>query len=234
MGAKFGFDGTWFGWQPLLEGEGTGGGGAGGAGGDNGGKKDDDPNAGGKKGEEPKKVEMTQDELDKLISDRLKRAEKGWKEAAEAERKKADMTEAERLKAEKEAAEKVAKEAGSAAAQRVIRAEAKVVAIAAGVDPKKVDYVLRLADLSAVEVDDKTGEPDAKAIQTAINAVLKDLPELKGTGGAGKGGADFTGGGGGQENPWAKDTFNLTKQGEILRTNPALAEQLQKQAGIKK
>lgn len=28
------------------------------------------------------------------------------------------------------------------------------------------------------------------------------------------------------ENPWSKDTFNLTKQGELLKSNPALAAQL--------
>lgn len=33
-------------------------------------------------------------------------------------------------------------------------------------------------------------------------------------------------------NPWAKESRNLTKQAEISRTNPALAAQLKKQAGI--
>lgn len=32
-------------------------------------------------------------------------------------------------------------------------------------------------------------------------------------------------------NPWKKETFNLTKQGELLRTNPALAAKLKAEAG---
>lgn len=34
-------------------------------------------------------------------------------------------------------------------------------------------------------------------------------------------------------NPWAKDTFNLTKQGEIYKNNPAQAKELMEAAGIK-
>lgn len=34
-------------------------------------------------------------------------------------------------------------------------------------------------------------------------------------------------------NPWKKETFNLTMQGQILRDNPELAKQLQESAGIK-
>lgn len=35
------------------------------------------------------------------------------------------------------------------------------------------------------------------------------------------------------DNPWAKDTFNLTKQGEIYKNNPAQAKELMATAGIK-
>lgn len=35
------------------------------------------------------------------------------------------------------------------------------------------------------------------------------------------------------DNPWAKDTFNLTKQGEIYKNNPAQAKELMAAAGIK-
>jgi hypothetical protein len=48
-----------------------------------------------------------------------------------------------------------------------------------------------------------------------------------GTGAQNQGG----GGGGGLKNPWAKDTFNLTEQGTILKSDPALAKRLKAAAG---
>lgn len=36
-----------------------------------------------------------------------------------------------------------------------------------------------------------------------------------------------------QENPWKKDAFNLTKQGEILRKDPDSAARLKAEAGVK-
>lgn len=35
----------------------------------------------------------------------------------------------------------------------------------------------------------------------------------------------------GEVNPWKKETFNLTKQGEIIMSNPSLAEQMKRAAG---
>jgi hypothetical protein len=47
------------------------------------------------------------------------------------------------------------------------------------------------------------------------------------------GGANPPGqGGGGRPNPWAKDTFNLTEQMKLLRSDPALAAAMKQQAGI--
>lgn len=48
------------------------------------------------------------------------------------------------------------------------------------------------------------------------------------------GGASNAGGGasGGQTNPWKKDSFNLTQQGKIAQTNPALAKRLMQEAGL--
>lgn len=48
-------------------------------------------------------------------------------------------------------------------------------------------------------------------------------------GGAGGGGG---GGGGGTVNPWKKETFNLTKQGEIYEADPARAKALAAEAGV--
>lgn len=52
---------------------------------------------------------------------------------------------------------------------------------------------------------------------------------------AGNAGGGATGGktgAGGQANPWAKDTFNLTKQGELITQNPALATAMAAEHGV--
>lgn len=38
---------------------------------------------------------------------------------------------------------------------------------------------------------------------------------------------------GGMQNPWKKETFNLTMQAKILKENPALAQRLMAEAGVK-
>jgi len=120
---------------------------------------------------------ITQEELDRIIQQRLQRERKKWEQQIEEERRKAAMTEAERLKAEKEEAERKAQEAQAAAHRRIIQAEAKAQALALGVRPERIEYALRLADLSEVDVGDD-GEPDVAAIKAALEKVLNDLPEL--------------------------------------------------------
>jgi hypothetical protein len=137
---------------------------------------------------------FTQAELDAIIAKRLARERKQWEQQLEEEKKKAAMTEAERLKAEKEEAEKRAQAAQQTANQRLITAEAKIVAAELGVKPNRINHLLKLADLSGVEVDDK-GNIDSKAIKTALETILADFPELKGTGGGSVGGSGNPGGG---------------------------------------
>lgn len=215
---------------------------------DEGGGGDTDPNAGGDTGGgtgdgDPGKAgdggsdagkgggkTFTQDELDAILTKRLARERKAWEQQIEEERKKQQMSVEERLKAEKEEAEKRAQAAQEAANQRLIHAEARVQAVTLGIKPERITYALKLADLSGVEVDEQ-GNPDAAAIKAALETVLKDLPELKGTVAPGKSGSEFQGGGGGVDrNPWSKEHFNLTEQGRIMRENPQLAAQLKREA----
>lgn len=76
----------------------------------------------------------------------------------------------------------------------VLNSEARLKAIASGVKPERVEYALRIADLSGIEVKD--GVADVAAIQTAIDKILTDMPELKGTTAPSSGGSDFNRGGG--------------------------------------
>lgn len=140
-------------------------------------------------------LQMTQEELDALIEKRIKRERKKFEKEKEREREKQKMTDEEKAETDRKEAERQAEEKVEAANQRIINSEAKAVALEAGIDPNKLKYALKLADLEGVEVDDD-GEVDTKAIQASINSVLKDMPELK-KGGSPKGGGDFGGGNGG-------------------------------------
>jgi hypothetical protein len=79
------------------------------------------------------------------------------------------------------------------------KADAKLQAAALGIKPERVDYALKLANIDAVEVKD--GVVDNAAIKAALEAVLKDLPELKGVAVPPAGGGDFGGGSGGGDKP---------------------------------
>lgn len=173
----------WYSYLPMLDAD-AGNGGSGDAG------QGNDSNSGGdssqagdgdgvRGGDKPSGKTFTQDELDKIIAKRIARERKDWDAKVEEEKRKAAMTEAERLKAEKDEAEKAASERVSAANKRVIRAEASVQAAQLGIKPERIKHALKLADLSAIEVGDD-GEPDGKAIKSALEAVLKEMPELKG------------------------------------------------------
>lgn len=134
---------------------------------------DKDPNAGDDGGKT-----FTQDELDAIIDKRLKRERKKWQDTVEEEKRKAQMTEQERLKAEKEDAEKRARDAEARFNERLIKAEAKAVAAELGIKAERVNYLLKLADLDGIEVDD--GEVDAGVIKASIQKVVTDMPELLG------------------------------------------------------
>ena len=148
----------------------------------------------GSKGNDGQK--LSQSEVDKAIEKRLTRARKQWEKEQEEKAAKDKMTAEERLKAEKEEAERKAVEREKAANSRAIKAEAKSLAASLGVKPERIDYAVRLADLSGVDVDDD-GEPDTREIKLALEAVLKDLPELKGDGKVTVGSPSNPGGGSG-------------------------------------
>lgn len=140
---------------------------------------------------------LTQEQFDKTLTKRLAQERRAWEADAEEKRKKAEMTEAERLKAEKDEADRKATAATDAANARIVKTEARAALADAGVKAERRDYALRMLELSSVTVDD-AGNPDAKALKAAVEALLKDIPELKGAGTAAAG-AEFPAGG--QPNP---------------------------------
>lgn len=99
-------------------------------------------------------------------------------------------------------------------------------------NPKLVKALLDNTKLQLVETGDQV---QVVGLTEQLAAIQKDNDYLFGP-------ADQTVGGPGPNgpnqphtgpNPWAKETLNLTKQAELLKSNPAQAEQLKAAAGVK-
>lgn len=78
-------------------------------------------------------------------------------------------------------------------AEAKLQQAATSAALEIGVDPKRMNYVIKLADLSKVAKED--GTIDADAVKSALNQVLKDVPELMGASNNTDGNAGFHVGG---------------------------------------
>ena len=96
-------------------------------------------------------------------------------------------------------------------------------------DARNVKAVVALLDASKISLD---GE-NLLGFDEQVAALKKSDPflfgiDLKGRTPEGTGKPPQT-----QENPWKKETFNLTKQGELLRKDPDSAARLKAEAGVK-
>lgn len=124
------------------------------------------------------KVEMTQAELDAMIEKRVAKARKAAEDEARTKADRDKLDEAERLKAEKADAEAATAAAKKEALEVRVETAATKSALAAKVDPTKVDRFLRLADLADLDSLTDDGKPDGKAIDKVIAATLKEWPEF--------------------------------------------------------
>jgi len=96
-------------------------------------------------------------------------------------------------------------------------------------DARNIKAVIALLDKSKISLD---GE-NLLGFDAQIAALKESDPylfgvELKGRTPEGTGKSQQA-----QENPWKKETWNLTKQGEITKTDPDLAAKLRAQAGVR-
>ena len=119
---------------------------------------------------------FTQDELDAIVKDRVKRERKSWEQKIKEEKEKAAMSEAERLKAEKEEAEKNATAAIERANQRLIRSE--VIAQAAKLNIVDPDAALALMNKEDVKVED---DDTVTGVKKSLEALIKAKPYLVST-----------------------------------------------------
>lgn len=140
---------------------------------------------------------FTQEELDRVVAERIarerKKAEKfadyddlktklATLEQAETERQTAEMTATERLEAEKAEAVKKAQESEergnariSAANQRLVKAEFRAIARELNVRADALDDALALANLTTIDVDD---EGNVSGVKDVVEALLTNKPYL--------------------------------------------------------
>jgi hypothetical protein len=122
---------------------------------------------------------------------------------------------------------------------RTIHDTVRAAATKLRVIPEALPDVLMLAermleieeDGKSVRTKDQVGVTPGVAPEVWLIDMQKTRPHWwppsQGTGAqGGSGGGGFTG-----DNPFARDTWNLTKQGQIITQDPKKAEQLMKQAG---
>jgi hypothetical protein len=165
--------------------------------------------------QDPGKTAFTPDQqaqIDELVAERVKRAEKSARQAAlkeaETERQRAEMDELERVKAEKEESDRRAEEAQADRDRVLIDAEAKFAVLAAGVSPERLTRALRLLDLDGIQVED--GRIDTASVRRAVQTLKTEIPELFAVPGPARSGGDFTVAGEGKRSFTAAEVKAMT------------------------
>ena len=175
-----------------------------------------------------------QDDIDKIIEKAVDRATNKLGNENKALREKLEKLKKTKLSAE-EIAEEERREKETALAEREAAVKAAENRMFALKQIKKIG--LDSGDETAIQIVDLVMGEDEDAISENVSALKKLVDSLvavevdkafKSTGrvpGKGKSG-------GTQNNPFSKDTYNLTEQMRLLQENPELAEQLKMEAGV--
>lgn len=175
-----------------------------------------------------------QDDIDKLIEKAVDRATNKLGNENKALREKLEKLKKTKLSAE-EIAEEERREKETALAEREAAVKAAENRMFALKQIKKIG--LDSGDETAIQIVDLVMGEGEDAISENVSALKKLVDSLvavevdkafKSTGrvpGKGKSG-------GTQNNPFSKDTYNLTEQMRLLQENPELAEQLKMEAGV--
>lgn len=175
-----------------------------------------------------------QDDIDKLIEKAVDRATNKLGNENKALREKLEKLKKTKLSAE-EIAEEERREKETALAEREAAVKAAENRMFALKQIKKIG--LDSGDETAIQIVDLVMGEDEDAISENVSALKKLVDSLvavevdkafKSTGrvpGKGKSG-------GTQNNPFSKDTYNLTEQMRLLQENPELAKQLKMEAGV--
>ena len=176
------------------------------------------PGDGGQSNQENKQPEktFTQAELEAVLADRLKREKEKYKDfdvykkAAEEyqKQKETQMSEQEKLQAKLADAERQLLEKEREAAEA--RTESLKLKLLDDLGLPKT-WVTRIFGTTEAEI-----RSDAEELKKLLGTVGKTVGS----------GTNPPGSDGGEINPWKRETFNLTKQAQIFKDNPALAQRL--------
>jgi hypothetical protein len=139
---------------------------------------------------------------------------------ADKEKREKEKTDLQREKEAKEKAEKEKTEAISKANTRIARTEFKIAAQAAGVPADRLEAAVKLADLSELVPDEKTGEIPADKVKSIVEATLQANPFLKATATPPNVGGGGSNPGGGNSNP-SMDELGKLSMDEYIRIRNA-------------
>ncbi|MFJ8815434.1 hypothetical protein [Amycolatopsis thermoflava] len=177
---------------------------------------------------------FTQADLDRIISDRLSKAEKSWTDKQAEQNKK--IAQALGLAPDEEVdpakALEQAQTTATAAQERADRAEAKALALAAKVKPERVDAFVRLCEISGAlkGVDRSDEKAVAAAIKGAVEKGVEEYPEFKGGTLPNASGGDRSGG---QQQTVTLEQFkamDVDERTKLYRENEGLYKQLAAEA----
>lgn len=179
---------------------------------------EDDEDTSEKKSKKLEKT-FTQEELDAAIERRLNR-----------ERKKAEKAKAQQEEDKKKSPEEKNDDRYSKMEKELQSMQAKMICLEHGVEKSNIKDVVALAN---TYVDDETD------FEEALETVLKKYPHFakqqEEEEDETKKKQSYKPKKGGKEkplNPWAKETYNLTKQGELIKEDPTAAKELAASAGV--
>jgi hypothetical protein len=167
---------------------------------------------------------FTQADVDRIINERLQRAEQSWqtkqddfnKKLAELLGGKPDETDPAKLLQQQQAATKAAQDTA-------IEAVAQALALKAGIKEDRVDMFVAIAKQAGMFSNvDLT--PDGKtALATALTAKANEFPEWKGTVLPAASGGDRTQGGGNGKKTWTRQQIEAMSSAELAANADELA-----------
>lgn len=174
------------------------------------------------------------DDIEKIVQRAVDRAtnklgndNKKLKEELEKLRKeKLTAEELAKLEAEEQAKDLAEREAAVKAAENKIYAMSAIKKAGLDDGSEAALEILALVNASETEAIDSNVKALKALVDKLVKAKVDETFKKQGRN------PDRGGGGGGDVNPYARETFNLTAQMELERTNPELAKQLKAAAGL--
>ncbi|WP_295730722.1 DUF4355 domain-containing protein [uncultured Limosilactobacillus sp.] len=167
-------------------------------------------------------IAKERDRADRLLKDAQKQAEQDKQDAIQKAQERAKMTAEERAKAEQQDREKAYQDKQSRLNQQLREVETKNMLIDKGISLDMLPLLMGADDDATQSNIDRLN----KYVDQKVQAATEKLLQGKSNPTNGNGSVTTSIG----NNPWSKDGWNLTKQQQIVNSNPEQARQLIAQA----